>query len=249
MEDKNYSRLINKISIIVHFISSIKFLGHINGVLSSPGVDPRQGQWELLLDNVGVVAMHMALTHRNTVVIFDQTEAGESGYRLRRRYGSGGRRCSSSGDDASDSDCYAHSVEYDVSTNQIRPLRLETDTWCSSGSFLSNGTLLQTGGYGDGSRRIRYFSPCADRRCDWTQSRRRLSDERWYASSVALPEKDRVMLVGGRRVFSYEFVPKTNSDDNSFHLPLLKRTNERRSQGNNLYPFVHLSSDGNIATL
>ncbi|EXB94450.1 hypothetical protein L484_018951 [Morus notabilis] len=247
MANKNHSSLIIKLSIIF-VIFSLHFFGHVNGVQSSSGADHhdhRQGRWELLLDNVGVVAMHMALTHRNTVVIFDQTRAGPSRYRLRRRFGSG-LQCASSGDDASDSGCYAHSVEYDISSNQIRPMRLDSDPWCSSGSFLSNGTLLQTGGNGGGSRRIRYFAPCGDHSCDWRQSSRRLSEERWYASSVALPEKDRVMVVGGRRVFSYEFVPKTNSEENAFHLPLLRSTYERRSQGNNLYPFVHLSSDGNL---
>lgn len=44
--------------------------------------------------------------------------------------------------------CYAHFVEYNILGNKIRPLRFDTDSWCSSGSFLSNGTLLQSGGHG-----------------------------------------------------------------------------------------------------
>ncbi|XP_030493137.2 aldehyde oxidase GLOX-like [Cannabis sativa] len=219
---------------------------HINAVNPSSSNHTRQGRWDLLRENVGVVAMHMTLTHHGTVIIFDQTQAGPSRYKLRRRFSSG-RHCSSSGDDATDSSCYAHSIEYDISTNKIRALRMDTDPWCSSGSFLSNGTLLQAGGNGRGARRIRYFRPCNNTECDWRQSRTQLSEERWYASSLALPQRDRVVVVGGRRVFSYEFVPKMLSNDHrAFHLPLLSQTNDRNSRGNNLYPFLHLSSDGNL---
>ncbi|XP_015882395.3 aldehyde oxidase GLOX [Ziziphus jujuba] len=204
----------------------------------------RKGRWVLLLNNMGVVGVHMALTHHNTVIIFDQTGVGPSRYRLRRRYN--GTRCRDTRDDLTDSTCYAHSIEYDISSNRIRPLELYTDPWCSSGSFLSNGTLLQLGGFEKGSRRIRYFRPCGDRECDWKQSKRLLSDERWYASSLLLPENDRVIVVGGRREFSYEFVPKISSDEKSFGLPFLHRTYDRNAGGNNLYPFLHLSSDGNL---
>lgn len=197
------------------------------------------GYWQLLLENTGVSAMHMALTHENTVLIFDQTEAGPSQYPLRHR-----RRCAMG---TSEPSCYAHSIEYDIATNSLRPLTLKTDTWCSSGAFLSDGKLLQTGGYNDGYRKIRRFVPCTDRSCDWLESSdESLADNRWYATTVVLPEKDRVVVVGGRRAFSYEFVPKLHSDEGANSLPLLHHTNNRKEEGNNLYPFVHLSSDGNL---
>ncbi|XP_071686807.1 aldehyde oxidase GLOX-like [Rutidosis leptorrhynchoides] len=194
-----------------------------------------QWNWKLLLNNTGVVAMHMAVTHHNNVVIFDQTRAGPSQYRLRRCY-------SHSSDDSS---CYAHSVEYNVLTNKVRALHLATDTWCSSGSFLSNGSLLQTGGNGSGSRKIRYYEPCTDSHCDWTEMRKQLSVRRWYASSLYLPDVDGVIVVGGQNGFSYEFVPTSGSSE-SYDLPFLHSTFERNSKGNNLYPFLHLSSDGNL---
>ncbi|XP_030531300.2 aldehyde oxidase GLOX-like [Rhodamnia argentea] len=202
----------------------------------------KTGQWQLLLNSTGVVAMHMAVTHLNTVIMFDQTGAGPSSYRLRRSSASG-RRCV---DDSSEESCYAHSVEYDISSNNIRAMRLETDTWCSSGSFLRDGTLLQTGGYGNGSRRIRHFRPCRDGRCDWVQSETAMSSRRWYASNQILPENGGVLVVGGRRVFSYEFVPKLSSTDESHDLPFLHQTYDRNGGENNLYPFLHLSSDGNL---
>ncbi|XP_057731291.1 aldehyde oxidase GLOX isoform X3 [Arachis stenosperma] len=222
----------------------------INGanVKSSSSIGTK-GQWQLLLHNSGVVSMHMALTNRNTVIMFDQTGAGQSGYKLRKRYN--GTRCTTSHNDLVDPTCYAHSVEYDIAANKVRPLRLDTDTWCSSGSFLSNGTLLQTGGYGNRAKSIRFCRPCGggggkNLTCGWIQSKKTLFDERRYASSQILAEHDRVVVVGGRNVFTYEYVPKINHEEKSFALPFLHQTNDKNSGGNNLYPFLHLSSDGNL---
>ncbi|KAL3824906.1 hypothetical protein ACJIZ3_020935 [Penstemon smallii] len=203
------------------------------------------GKWQLLLNNTGVVAMHMALTHHNTVIMFDQVSSGQSRYQLRRRFN--GTQCKGTHKDLQDSSCYAHSVEYDVLKNKIRPLNIKTDTWCSSGSMLSNGTLVQTGGYSNGSRVVRYFDSCGNSHCDWRQGRKLLLDERWYASNLKLPENDdRVIVLGGRNVFSYEFVPKREANEKSFHLPFLEKTYEKNEGGNNLYPMIHLSSDGNL---
>ncbi|KAK8659049.1 hypothetical protein V6N13_029264 [Hibiscus sabdariffa] len=205
----------------------------------------RQGKWLLLRNNTGVVAMHMALTRENTVIIFDQTAAGPSQYRLHQRYN--GSRCNTrSRNDLKDGTCYAHSVEYGIHDDNIRPLRLVSDPWCSSGSFLSNGTLMQIGGHGRGSKRVRYFRPCDNRQCNWLQSTRSLSDSRWYASNQLLPQHDRVIVVGGRNAHSYEFVPKMHCQDKSFNLPFLHDTNDAGGGGNNLYPFLHLSPDGNL---
>ncbi|GFS39877.1 31-kDa RNA binding protein [Actinidia rufa] len=217
MEERKQLPLVFKLVIAALILSlqCFSFGGAVGG---------ERGQWQLLLNNIGVVAMHMALTHRNTVIIYDQTGSGRSGYRLRQRFN--GTKCTQYREDLADSSCYAHSVEYDISGNRVRPLRLDTDLWCSSGAFLSNGTLIQTGGYRNGGRRIRYF--------------RALSQ--W----PILPENDRVIVVGGRRVFSYEFVPKLSSGHKSIDLPFLHKTYDRKGGGLNLYPFLHLSSDGNL---
>ncbi|XP_050377794.1 aldehyde oxidase GLOX-like [Argentina anserina] len=234
-------------TVISSMISALFFTLHCIGCTAAAGTASKgdgKGQWQLLLDNTEVVAMHMALTHHNTVVIFDQTEAGPSGHQLRRRYN--GTRCKTR-DDLADSSCYAHSVEYDIAGNKLRPLRLTTDTWCSSGSFLSNGTLLQTGGHGTGAQGVRYFSPCGGNDdCDWSESAQSLANERWYASSLLLPDEDRVIVVGGRRVFTYEYIPKQYSNEGSFHFPFLRNTYERREGGNNLYPFLHICPNGRL---
>lgn len=207
-----------------------------------PSYNGRQGRWELLLNNTGVVAMHMVLTHLNTVLIFDQTGAGRSGY-LFREHHQGAQSCTPN---STDSWCWAHSIEYNIATNTIRPLTLKTDAWCSSGALLSSGTLLQTGGYGNGYRRIRYFEPCSHERCDWTESNTSLSDNRWYASNQVLPDDGRVIIVGGKGAFNYEFIPKRSQGEGAFELPFLQKTYDRADSGGNLYPFLHLSSDGNL---
>ncbi|KAK8923584.1 hypothetical protein KSP39_PZI019316 [Platanthera zijinensis] len=321
------------------------------------------GSWELLLNSSGVVVMHMALTHLNTVIFYDQTSSGRTGYLLhpnRTCSAAAGGGNSSEGNDEGNStnsmssvdDCWAHSMAYDVATNSLRPLSLRTDTWCSSGSFLGNGTLRQTGGYGSGIRKIRFLQPCSDFSCDWTESPTPLADDRWYATSQILPDggtdganrpishstssplslsqlsiarlrrppaslacaarlrrpfahnhsphftssplshlsnhqpdvarliadvarlladvarlqtfywlvclgfvsdtdigidgADRVFILGGLNTFTYEFVPKSHSDEAAYDLPFLRQTRESTEKGNNLYPFVHLSSDGNL---
>ncbi|XXG88814.1 hypothetical protein AAC387_Pa12g0975 [Persea americana] len=212
-----------------------------SAALPSSGVGIH-GTWELLLNNTGVVAMHMVLTHLDTVLMFDQTEAGRSGYWL----GEDHHRRVRCAPNSTDSRCWAHSIEYNIATNTIRPLTLKTDTWCSSGALLSNGTLLETGGNNNGFRRIRYFRPCPDEQCDWTESDTSLSDHRWYASNQILPDDDRVIVVGGKGAFSYEFVPKRSHKEGAFELPFLHHTYNEAEKGDNLYPFLHLSSDGNL---
>lgn len=51
-------------------------------------------------------------------------------------------------------DCTAHSAIYSPATNGIRALDIFTDTWCSSGQFRADGTLVQTGGNADGFAKV-----------------------------------------------------------------------------------------------
>ncbi len=55
---------------------------------------------------------------------------------------------------ASRHDCTAHSALYTPGTNDVRPLFVFTDTWCSSGQFRADGTLVQTGGNLDGFSKV-----------------------------------------------------------------------------------------------
>lgn len=194
------------------------------------------GSWELLVENGGVSAMHMTLTPANTVIMFDRTDYGPSQIKL-----PGGKCRNDPHDLALTTDCYAHSIELDIATNAVRPLEVLTDTWCSSGAFLADGRLVSTGGWNDGGQSIRIFTPCSDKACDWNELSSQLAKPRWYASNQILPDNN-IIVIGGRRAFSYEYAPKSTG---AINLPFLYETNEPNTE-NNLYPFVHLSSDGNL---
>ncbi|XP_025013288.2 aldehyde oxidase GLOX [Ricinus communis] len=199
------------------------------------------GRWVLLQESIGISAMHIQVLKNNKVIMFDRTDFGHSNLSL--PYG----KCRFN-DEAVMLDCTAHSVLYDIATNTFRPLMIITNTWCSSGSLDSNGVLVQTGGDGKGERVVRTFTPCDDDSCDWVElsnSSSTLLNRRWYSSNQILPD-GRIIIVGGRRVFTYEFYPKGSSlvRDN-MTLPFLVKTRDPLEE-NNLYPFLHLLPDGNL---
>ncbi|KAM7476932.1 hypothetical protein LguiB_024175 [Lonicera macranthoides] len=195
-----------------------------------------QGDWRLLQASIGISAMHMQLLPNNKVVIFDRTDFGPSNLSL-----SNGRCRFDPSDTVLPTDCTAHSVFYDFGTNTYRPLTIQTDTWCSSGSVMRDGTLVQTGGYNDGDRVVRTLASCVDYECDWVEYPRYLSVRRWYATNQILPNGD-IIIIGGRRQFNYEFFPKLSPQP--VWLSFLRETADESE--NNLYPFVHLLPDGNL---
>ncbi|KAL0282398.1 UNVERIFIED_CONTAM: Aldehyde oxidase GLOX [Sesamum angustifolium] len=200
---------------------------------------PGGGKWNLLLSNIGVSAMHMQLVNTDRVILFDRTDFGPSNISLPNN------QCRNDPNDLTlKVDCTAHSVEYDVASNSIRPLNVLTDVWCSSGSAMPDGSLMQTGGFNDGDRNVRVYKPCSDDSCDWQEFDVALRQKRWYATNHILPD-GRQIIVGGRGQFSYEFYPKKAGADQSYNLPFLSQTNDPRIE-NNLYPFVFLNTDGNL---
>ncbi|CAA3021345.1 Hypothetical predicted protein [Olea europaea subsp. europaea] len=199
--------------------------------------DATGGQWDLLLSNIGISAMHMQLLTNDKVIILDRTGFGPSNISLPNG------RCRND-TITMKIDCTAHSVEYDVASNSVRPLMVLTNTWCSSGAATPNGTLIQTGGSNDGDHNVRTFKPCNDNSCDWEENNNVLTERRWYATNHILPD-GRLIIIGGRGQFNYEFYPKTPSADKLHDLPFLSQTNDKDIE-NNLYPFVFLNVDGNL---
>ncbi|KAG8377888.1 hypothetical protein BUALT_Bualt08G0080400 [Buddleja alternifolia] len=194
------------------------------------------GKWDLLQKDIGISAMHMQLLHNDRVVIFDRTDIGPSKIPLPH-----GKCRNDPKDIALTTDCTAHSVEYNVASNSIRPLMVLTDVWCSSGAVMPDGTLVQSGGYNDGDHAVRMFTPCNDNSCDWREIKTGLKQRRWYATNHILPD-GRQIIIGGRQQFNYEFYPSAGK---SYDLPFLAQTNDPRIE-NNLYPFVFLNGDGNL---
>ncbi|KAK3231750.1 hypothetical protein Dsin_003631 [Dipteronia sinensis] len=198
------------------------------------------GRWQLLQKSIGISAMHMQLLNNDRVIMFDRTDFGESNLSLPH-----GKCRNNTGEKALKVDCTAHSIEYNVLSNTFRPLMVHTDTWCSSGTLMPNGTLIQTGGNKNGGRVIRIIKPCSDDKCDWVEVKNVLDMKRWYATNHILPD-GRQIVIGGRNQFNYEFLPKKNGAPNLYSLPFLNETRDSSYVENNLYPFVFLIGDGNL---
>lgn len=204
--------------------------------ISAIGGKLYQGRWKMLKRSIGISAMHMQLLPNDKIIMFDRTNFGPSNLSLPEG------KCMSQSQDA---DCFCHSVEFDSINRNIRPLTILTDTWCSSGAISEDGVLVQSGGYRLGERVVRSLKPCAD--CDWVEDTHGLISPRWYASNQVLPDGNKFIVVGGRYQFNYEFIPKSSiSDETLYQLPFLKETRYSPLIPNNLYPFLHLSPDGNL---
>uniref|UniRef100_A0ACD5VJN8 Uncharacterized protein n=1 Tax=Avena sativa TaxID=4498 RepID=A0ACD5VJN8_AVESA len=196
------------------------------------------GRWTMLSENAGVSAMHLVIMRHGKAVMFDTTTTGPSLATLP----AGNCRPDPRSVPPGAPDCSAHAVEFDYNTGAVRPLKILTDTWCSSGAFDPEGMLVQTGGYFEGVKVVRHLSPTTN--SDWTEFPNTLADGRWYGTQLVLPD-GRFIVVGGRRAFSYEFVPVAgHSNTQATPIPLLRDTTD--DVENNLYPFVHLLPDGTV---
>ncbi|KAF5818030.1 putative galactose oxidase [Helianthus annuus] len=195
------------------------------------------GKWTLLQPNIGITAMHMQLLPNDRVLIYDRTDFGASNLSL-----ANGKCREDQNDVILKKDCTAHSIEYDVVSNTFRPLMVQTDVWCSSGSLVADGTIVQTGGFNDGDHVVRVYKSCD--KCDWKELKAGLINRRWYATNHLLPS-GRQIIIGGRRQYNYEFYPKVSKSEKAYNLPFLVQTNDPKLE-NNLYPFVFLNTDGNL---
>uniref|UniRef100_A0A6N2KNI2 Galactose oxidase-like Early set domain-containing protein n=1 Tax=Salix viminalis TaxID=40686 RepID=A0A6N2KNI2_SALVM len=196
-----------------------------------------KGSWELVSVNSGVSAMHSILLPKvNKVLMYDATIWKKSEIRLPAGH------CRLLNKTTGENDCYCHSVLFDIATSAITPLELHTDTWCSSGGLSVDGNLVGTGGFQGGAKTVRYLETCQG--CNWREFPTALADRRWYSTQAELPDGG-FIVVGGRDAFSYEYIPREGrSNAKSFFFDFLRKTSDKDE--NNLYPFVHLSTDGNL---
>ncbi|KAK6939379.1 Glyoxal oxidase, N-terminal [Dillenia turbinata] len=219
-------------SLILCFLVWQLLINHSNAAVDAAG-----GSWQLLQKSIGISAMHLQQLYDDSVIIFDRTDFGPSNLSL-----PDGKCRDDPNEQALTHDCTAHSAKYSVVSNTFQALEVLTDVWCSSGSAMPDGRLVQTGGYNDGEKNIRVVLPCPT--CDWQEFPNGLTARRWYATNHLLPD-GRQIIIGGRKQFNYEFYPKTATTSGVFNLSFLSETNDP-SQENNLYPFVHLNVDGNL---
>ncbi|KAJ7969574.1 Galactose oxidase [Quillaja saponaria] len=209
-------------------------------VKGDSGLFNSKGGWEIHSQNSAVSAMHLILLPNKKLIMYDATSFRHSEINLTK-----GVECLKyvKQDQQPAVDCFAHAVEYDVETSKLRPLKVALDPWCSSGALAIDGTLVSVGGFKEGEPAVRYLGTCAN--CDWREHANIMKDNRWYASQVTLGNGD-MLVVGGRKAYSYEFVPKEGQvSQKPFYFPFLYETSDQYEE-NNLYPFVHLSTDGNL---
>ncbi|KAG6817321.1 hypothetical protein H0H87_010338 [Tephrocybe sp. NHM501043] len=120
---------------------------------------------------------------------------------------------------------------WNFETNTAMPLSLVSDSFCGSGGFLSNGTMVSVGGNAvespdtepdtDGRMLIRLFEPCTDVNgagCNVFENpaTHHLTTTRWYSSSLRIFDGS-LMVIGGIHettsfynndsVSSFEFFP------------------------------------------
>ncbi|KAF9567095.1 copper radical oxidase [Agrocybe pediades] len=209
-----------------------------------PSFDARAfipGSWSLVQQGTtGVSAMQLAVVSETTAIIFDKVEHNSltvNGH-------------------------VAWSVELNLNTKTVRPLNPLSNTWCATGSFLGNGTLVSSGGNPvvitgqNGLQGIRLFTPCSTGTCDIFEdpARVHLTSNRWYPSSVRI-EDGSVLIFGGSvsggfingasvNNPSYEFYPPKNINGfNGVKIPSKFLTDTLNS---NHFPILIYLPDGTI---
>ncbi|KAF5342875.1 hypothetical protein D9758_016091 [Tetrapyrgos nigripes] len=200
------------------------------------------GPWGLTQPGTtGVSAMQLAVTSESTVIILDKVEHNPltvAGH-------------------------VAWASELNLNSNKVRPLNPLSNTWCATGSFLGNGTLVSSGGNPivlntgrNGIQAIRLFTPCTDGSCDIFEdpNNLHLTSNRWYPSSVRIDDGS-VLIYGGSTVGgfqngaaqnnpTYEFFPPKNI--NGFNGERIPSQFLKDTLNANHFPIMMLLPDGNI---
>ncbi|KAK5722250.1 hypothetical protein LTR17_014256 [Elasticomyces elasticus] len=194
----------------------------------------------------GVPAMHAALMPNGRVVFLDKVE-DYTQVKLSNGH-------------------YAYSAEYDPISNTYTPLGYRTNAFCSGGSFLPNGTLLNVGGnapltwlddtVGDGFKGLRYLTRSSTDASingdDWSEPGNELDTARWYASCQNMPDGSMFVASGSLNGLDPTVLTNNNptfeilnaegvTSGQSITMELLVK-----AQPYYMYPFVHLLPDGTL---
>ena len=106
---------------------------------------------------------------------------------------------------------------YNLNTHSVKPLRMQSNSFCAGGTFLSNGTLINVGGnpvveshtssadFGDvnGLQAVRHLSPCEPSTAEGCEmfenhSRIRMASPRWYTTVIRIDDGS-AMIIGGAK--------------------------------------------------
>ncbi|KAJ6264238.1 hypothetical protein Dda_0381 [Drechslerella dactyloides] len=193
------------------------------------------GAFFTVIGQGGVPAMHAALMPNGKVVFLDKVENYSQ---LRLRNGQ-----------------YAYSAEFDSNTGQVAPLAYKTNAFCSGGTFLADGRLLNIGGngplsffdptVGDGFTGLRYlersYSSGSLDGQDWSEpGNKTLPDGRVFVASGSLNGLDPTVRANNNP--TYEILSAQGiSNGRNIPMALLER-----AQPYYMYPFIHTLRDGNL---
>ncbi|KAF8077677.1 copper radical oxidase [Lyophyllum atratum] len=106
---------------------------------------------------------------------------------------------------------------YNLHTHAVRPLAMQSNSFCAGGTFIGNGTFINVGGnpvvegrtssadFGDvdGLQAIRIFEPCDSESSDGCEiyehhSQIRMASPRWYNTVVRISDGS-AMIIGGSK--------------------------------------------------
>ncbi|KAI0082827.1 copper radical oxidase [Panus rudis PR-1116 ss-1] len=210
------------------------------------------GQWVLTQKgSTGVHAMQMAVISDTHAIIVDKVEHNPLTISGHPAWG----------------------ALYNLKTHALKPLNMQSNSFCAGGTFLSNGTLINVGGnpvvsditnaadFGDvdGLQAVRIFEPCDSEdvsRCDIYEnhSRIRMASPRWYNTVLRISDGS-AMIIGGSKKGGWinnattnnptveYFPPKNIQGSNGLPVPLQFLVDTLNS---NLFPIAFSLPDGKV---
>lgn len=162
---------------------------------------------------------------------------------------------------------------YNLKTHAVKPLRMQSNSFCAGGTFLSNGTLINVGGnpvvedhtsaadFGDvnGLQGVRLFHPCESESADGcmineNHSRVRMASPRWYNTVIRIPDGS-AMIIGGAKKGGWinnatvnnptieYYPPKSIHGSNGMPIPMPFLKDTLNS---NLFPIAFVLPDGKV---
>lgn len=162
---------------------------------------------------------------------------------------------------------------YNLNTDAVKPLNMESNSFCAGGTFLGNGTLINVGGnpvvedrtsaadFGDlgGLQAIRILDPCTSPTadgCDMYENhdRVRTATPRWYNTVIRINDGS-AMIIGGSKKGGWMnnatvnnptieyYPPKDIHGSNGLPIPLPLLEETLNS---NLFPIAFALPDGTV---
>ncbi|KAG6817810.1 hypothetical protein H0H87_003218 [Tephrocybe sp. NHM501043] len=223
-----------------------------SSLLEAQRLDSTTPQWILTQQGTtGVHAMQLAIISSSHAIIVDKVEHNPltiSGHP-------------------------AWAALYNLHTHAVKPLAMESNSFCAGGTFLRNGTLINVGGnpvvdghtssadFGDvdGLQSVRIFEPCDSESTDdcaiyENHSRIRMASPRWYNTVLRINDGS-AMIIGGSKRGGWinnstvnnptieYFPPKGIHDSNGLPIHLDFLV---RTLNSNLFPIAFSLPDGKV---